>query len=470
MGLEVHAELSTKTKIFCACANKFGGAPNTHVCPVCTAMPGALPVFNRRVLEYAVRLGLALNCDITRCSKFDRKNYFYPDLPAAYQISQLYAPICKNGCMEIALEDGGTKTIGIHQIHMEADAGKLIHDPANEQTYVDYNRSCVPLLEIVSEPDFSSAAQVIAYLTKLRETLLYLGICDCKMQEGSIRADVNLSVRRPGEALGVRAEMKNLNSFKAIARAIEYEAARQIEVLEKGGTLVQETRRWDDNKGRSYPMRSKENANDYRYFPEPDLLPMQIDDQWIEGIRGSLPELAHEKRARYIKDFGLSEFEAGIITAHKNISDLFEEIARQSGQALESARLVTGEIMRMMNNTGILPEDLSLDAGKLAYLVKLVIEGKINRNSYKDALNAVFTRNVQPADYVKEKGYIIVNDTNAVAQAIEAVIAENPNAVTDYKSGIQKAFGFLMGQVMQKLKGAGNPGAVKAALTEVLGS
>jgi aspartyl-tRNA(Asn)/glutamyl-tRNA(Gln) amidotransferase subunit B len=467
IGLEVHAELSTKSKIFCTCTTAYGGEPNTHVCPVCSGMPGVLPVLNRDVVEYALRLGIALNCTITQHCKFDRKNYFYPDLPKAYQVSQLYSPICRDGHLDI--EAGGKeKTIQIREIHMEEDAGKLVHSANGSDTFMDFNRCGVPLLEIVSQPDFRSTDEVIAYLEKLRETLLYLDVCDCKMQEGSIRADINLSVRPVGGELGVRTETKNMNSFKAIARAIEYETTRQIEILEDGGQIVQETRRWDDEKLESHGMRSKENAQDYRYFPEPDLLPMEIDDAWLESVRKNLPELAHQKRDRYYREFGIPQSEAAVLTVHKNICNLFEAIANISGQPVEAAHLLTGEIMRLMNNANILPEDLSVDANKLSTLIALVTNGKINRNAYKETVEAVFTNNVDPENYIAEKGLMMINDDNAVIEAAKAVITENDDSVADYRAGKEKVFGFLMGQVMKKLGGKGNPDMAKKILTEML--
>ncbi|MDR0222315.1 MAG: Asp-tRNA(Asn)/Glu-tRNA(Gln) amidotransferase subunit GatB [Oscillospiraceae bacterium] len=467
IGLEVHAELSAASKIFCGCATTFGGEPNTRVCPVCAGMPGTLPKLNRAVAEYAVRVGLALNCEITRHCKFDRKNYFYPDLPKAYQVSQLYAPICREGRLTV-VADGKEKSIGIREIHMEEDAGKLVHDCSGNRTFMDFNRCGVPLLEIVTHPDFQSGAEVIAYLEKLRETLLYLGVCDCKMQEGSLRVDVNLSVRRTGGEMGVRTEMKNLNSFKAIGRAIDYETKRQIEILGKGGRVYQETRRWDDENGVSYGMRSKENAQDYRYFPEPDLLPIEIDDQWLKMIKGSLPELAHEKRERYINDYKISEKEAFIITTHKNISGLFETVSELSGNPLESAHLVTGEIMRLLNQTDTLPEDLSLDGRKLAALVNLVSDGKINRNAYRETVEAVFTRDVIPEEYIAENGLMMINDDEAVIEAVKTALSENSGAVADYRAGKEKAFGFLMGQVMKRLGGSGNPDMARKALKDAL--
>jgi len=494
IGLEVHAELSTKSKIFCGCSTSFGSGPNTHVCPGCSGMPGALPVLNRTVLEYALRLGIALNCDITRYSKFDRKNYFYPDLPNAYQISQLHAPICRNGYLEIEdssqVPGGSKKKIGISQIHMEEDAGKLVHD--QNGTFMDFNRCGIPLLEIVSNPDFRSSSEVIAYLEKLRETLLYLDICDCKMQEGSIRADINLSVRKPGSELGVRTETKNMNSFKAIVRAIEYERERQIEVLEDGGQLFQETRRWDDDKGISYGMRAKANAQDYRYFPDPDLLPFYIDENWLAKVRESLPELAYQKRERYVRDFGISESSAVVLTVHKNISNLFETITHQSGEygaadaasttegvkaaitanasstAIEAANLITGEIMRLMNNANILPEDISVDSNKLSLLIKFVTSGKISRSAYKETVEAVFTNNADPEKYIAEKGLMMISDDKAITEAIESVLAANQDSAAEYRAGKEKVFGFLMGQVMKKLGKGGNPELAKKALEDSL--
>ncbi|MCL2049288.1 MAG: Asp-tRNA(Asn)/Glu-tRNA(Gln) amidotransferase subunit GatB [Defluviitaleaceae bacterium] len=461
IGLEVHAELATKTKIFCGCSTEFGGEPNSRVCPVCAGMPGTLPVLNRAVVEYAIRLGLALDCTITRHCKFDRKNYFYPDLPKAYQVSQLYLPICRDGRMDI-----GESVIGIHEIHMEEDAGKLIHDKGG--TLMDFNRCGVPLLEIVTKPDFRTGDEVIAYLEKLREILLFLGICDCKMQEGSLRADVNLSMRRPGEAFGTRTEMKNLNSFKAVARAIEYERARQIEILENGGAVTQETRRWDDEIGESYGMRSKENAQDYRYFPEPDLLPIAISEDWLTQVRAKLPELAHQKRARYIRDFGLSEYDSAVLTRHKNISDLFEAVAQKSGNATEAARLISGEIMRLMGVAKTLPENLEIDPAKLAALIAALTDGKINREAYKETVEAVYLHNVEPEQFIAEKGLLMISDCEAIRQAVQEIIAANAAAVADYHAGKDKAFGFLMGQAMRKLGRAGNPEAVRTMLGEVL--
>ena len=387
MGLEVHTELATKTKIFCGCSTEFGGAPNTHVCEICAGLPGTLPLLNRRVVEFAVRTGLATNCEITRKNKFDRKNYFYPDLPKAYQISQLYLPICRNGYIEVKGENGEMKKIGIHEIHMEEDAGKLVHDAFEDCTLVDYNRCGVPLLEIVSEPDFRSAAEVLDYLEKLRAILQFTGVSDCKMQEGSLRADVNLSVRPKGQAeFGTRTEMKNLNSFRAIERAISYEARRQIELLEDGEQVVQETRRWDDNKGISYAMRSKEDAQDYKYFPEPDLPPIEISEETIAQIRDTMPELPEQKKQRYIAQLGLPEYDTSILTSDKAYVSLFEDTLALCDSPKDVANWIMGEVMKLLNDTATLPENMTLQAKDLAAVIHMVKSGKINRGTGKTVL------------------------------------------------------------------------------------
>jgi len=467
IGIEVHAELNTKSKIFCACSTAFGGEANSKVCPVCTGQPGALPRFNEAVAEYAVKLGLVLGCVINKNCKFDRKNYFYPDLPKAYQISQLYFPICAGGKLDIDA-DGSKKSIGIREIHMEEDAGKLVHAPCGGGTYIDYNRAGVPLLEIVTNPDFRSAQEVAAFMERLRETLLYLDICDCKMQEGSLRADINLSMRKPGNEPGTRTETKNLNSLKAIARAIEYERERQTKIIEGGGKVIQQTRRWDDEMNESRVLRSKENAQDYRYFPEPDLQPLEISEEWLDKIRRNIPELAQEKRERYMREYGISSYMAGIICGSKNLARLFEDIALKSGEAVEAANLITGELLRLINNSAADIDTLEIDADKLAYLISLVVSGKINRGIYKDITGEVFVNDVNPEKYIAEKGLLAVNDGDAIIAAVNEVISNNAGAVNDFTAGRKNAFAFLMGQAMKSLGGKANPVLVKETLIKIL--
>ncbi len=468
-GLEVHVEMNTKTKIFCGCTTAFGGAPNTHTCPVCTGQPGALPVLNRAVVEGAMSTGLALGCEITRLTRFDRKNYFYPDLPKAYQISQLYAPICTGGGIAVTTDGGEEKYIRLHEIHMEEDAGKLVHDPWTESTLCDYNRCGVPLMEIVTEPDFRSAHEVIDFLTKLRSTLQFLGVSDCKMQEGSIRADLNVSVRPAGsEKLGTRTEMKNMNSFKAIAKAIETEAARQIEVLEEGRAVKQETRRWDDNKDASFAMRSKENAQDYRYFPEPDLPPVYIDDAWLEHVRAHQPELADAKRARYREEYGLSEHDIGILCQNARLCRLLEAAIAQGASPKEAANWILSEVLRLCKERAVDPYDLELDAGKLALILQLLGEGKIDRAGARNTLEAVFVDDADVEAYIKKEKLAIERDETAVAGAIAQVLAENADAVEKFRAGNEKVMGFLTGQCMKLLRGKADPKQVSAALLEAL--
>lgn len=468
IGLEVHVELATKTKIFCSCSTEFGGAPNSHTCPVCTGMPGSLPVLNKQVVEYAMAVGLATNCKITQYCKFDRKNYFYPDNPQNYQISQLYLPICRDGGVEIETS-AGKKTVRIHEIHMEEDAGKLIHDEWEDVSIVDYNRSGVPLIEIVSEPDMRSAEEVIAYLEKLRLIIQYLGASDCKLNEGSMRADVNLSVRETGaEEFGTRTEMKNLNSFKAIARAIEGERARQIELLEEGKQVVQETRRWDDNKEASHAMRSKEDAQDYRYFPEPDLVPVCISDEWIAEVKARQPEMRTEKMARYQEEFGLSAYDAQIITGDKKFADLFEAATALCGKPKKVANWIMVETIRLLKDNNMDPDEITFSPGNLAKLVNLADSGAVTNTVAKEVFELVFKEDIDPDKYVEEKGLKTVNDEDALRQAVEQVIRDNPQSVQDYRSGKEKAIGFLVGQTMKLMKGKANPGLVNQLLKELL--
>ena len=468
IGLEVHVELATRTKIFCSCSTEFGKAPNTHTCPVCTGMPGALPVLNKQVVEYAMAIGLATNCEITKVCKFDRKNYFYPDNPQNYQISQLYLPIARNGYVEI--ETGGTKKkVRIHEMHMEEDAGKLIHDEWDDTSLVDYNRSGVPLVEIVSEPDMRSADEVIAYLEKLRMIIQYLGASDCKLQEGSMRADVNLSVREAGaEEFGTRTEMKNLNSFKAIARAIEGERERQIELLEEGKAVVQETRRWDDNKESSYAMRSKEDAQDYRYFPEPDLVPIAISGEWIEQIRARQPELQTEKLERYKKEFDIPEYDAKIITGSKHMADIFEAASAVCGKPKKVSNWLMVETLRLLKDRGMEPEEISFSPENLAKLVNLTESRAINSSVAKEVFEKIFAQDIDPEIYVEEHGLKTVNDEGALEEVIRKVIADNPKAAEDYHSGKEKALGALVGQTMKAMKGKADPGLVNRKLREMI--
>ncbi|MDO4329727.1 MAG: Asp-tRNA(Asn)/Glu-tRNA(Gln) amidotransferase subunit GatB [Lachnospiraceae bacterium] len=468
IGLEVHVELATKTKIFCSCSTQFGGAPNTHTCPVCTGMPGSLPVLNKQVVEYALAVGLATNCQINQHCKFDRKNYFYPDNPQNYQISQLYLPICHDGYVEIETENG-KKKVGIHEIHMEEDAGKLVHDEWEDCSLVDYNRSGVPLIEIVSEPDMRSADEVIAYLEKLRMTIQYLGASDCKLQEGSMRADVNLSVREVGaETFGTRTEMKNLNSFKAIARAIEGERERQIDLLESGEKVIQETRRWDDNKGVSKAMRSKEDAQDYRYFPDPDLVPVEISDEWMERVRAAQPEMREEKMARYQQEFGLPLYDSQILTGSKHLADIFEETVAICGKPKEVSNWLMVEGMRLLKDQDMDTDDMSFSPENLAKLIGLVEKNVINRTVAKTVFEEIFKSDVDPEQYVEEKGLKVVNDAGALRSTIEEIIAANPQSVQDFKNGKEKAAGFLVGQTMRAMKGKADPGMVNQLVRELL--
>ena len=469
IGLEVHVELATKTKIFCSCSTEFGGAPNTHTCPVCTGMPGSLPVLNKQVVEYAMAVGLATNCSITQNCKFDRKNYFYPDNPQNYQISQLYKPICTNGYVEIKGDDGEKKQVRIHEIHMEEDAGKLVHDDWNDCSLVDLNRSGVPLIEIVSEPDMRSSDEVIAYLEKLRLIIQYLGASDCKLNEGSMRADVNLSVREYGaKEFGTRTEMKNLNSFKAIARAIENERERQIDLIEAGEAVIQETRRWDDTKEYSYAMRSKEDAQDYRYFPDPDLVPIIISDEWMAEVKSKEPEFRDEKMARYISEFNLPEYDADIITLYKPLADLFEAAVQKGSAPKEASNWLMGETMRIVKDKGIEPDQVKLTGENFAKFLKLIENDVINKTVAKEVFEAIFDGGVNPEAYVEEHGLKMDNETDGLKKIIEEVVANNSKAVADYQGGNKKAIGALVGQTMKATQGKANPQMINKILNEIL--
>ncbi len=468
IGLEVHVELATKTKIFCGCSTAFGGDPNTHTCPVCTGMPGSLPVLNKKVVEYAMAVGLATNCTITQDCKFDRKNYFYPDNPQNYQISQLYLPICRDGHVTIETANG-PKDIRIHEIHMEEDAGKLVHDDFTDSSYVDYNRSGVPLIEIVSEPDMRSAEEVIAYLDALRMAVQYLGASDCKLQEGSMRADVNLSVREVGSSeFGTRTETKNLNSFKAIARCIANETERQIDLIEAGEKVVQETRRWDDNKEYSYAMRSKEDAQDYRYFPDHDLVPIHISDEWIEQIKQDQPELRPEKKKRYMEEYGLPEYDANILTGVKHLADLFESVVDFGKKPKEVSNWLMGDTMRLVKEKEMELEEIDFDAKHLASLIDLIEAGTINRTAAREVFEHIFEENIDPVAYVEEHGLKQDNDEEGLRSIVSEVVKNNPKSVEDYHAGKTKALGFLVGQTMKASKGKANPALVNKLIMELL--
>lgn len=432
-------------------------------------MPGSLPVLNKKVVEYAAAVGLATNCNITKDCKFDRKNYFYPDNPQNYQISQLYLPICRDGHVDIELEDGTVKPVRIHEIHMEEDAGKLVHDDWSGESLVDFNRSGVPLIEIVSEPDMRSAKEVIAYLEKLRLIIQYLGASDCKLQEGSMRADVNLSVREVGTAeFGTRTETKNLNSFSAIERAIEAEKNRQIDLIESGEKVVQETRRWNDDKEYSYAMRSKEDAQDYRYFPDPDLVPIHISDEWLEEIRSRQPEFKTEKIKRYKEEFGIPDYDIEILTDSKKLADIFEQTTAICNNPKKVSNWLMVETMRIIKEKSMDVSDISFSPANLAALIKLTDDGSINSSVAKEVFEKIFDEDIDPVKYVEENGLKQVNDEGALKKTVEDVIAANPQSVEDYRSGKEKAIGFLVGQTMKAMKGKANPAMVNEMLKELL--
>ena len=461
IGLEVHAELSTKTKIFCSCPTEFGASPNTHTCPICMAMPGTLPVLNEKVVEYAVKAGLATNCTISRDSKNDRKNYFYPDLPKAYQISQYDKPLCEEGYVEIDTNEG-KKKIRLERIHIEEDAGKLNHDEFGGGSLVDLNRAGVPLIEIVSKPDLRSSEEVEQYLRKLKSILEYIEVSDCKMQEGSLRADVNVSVRRKGdEKLGTRTEMKNMNSFRSITRAIEYEVERQIDVIDDGGKVEQETLRWDDVSGKTFSMRDKEDAQDYRYFPDPDLVAIKLSEEYIEDIKNKLPELPESRKERYLKEFNLSEKDAKLITSSKYLSDLFEEATAICGNAKAVNNWIISDISRILNETEMDPIEIPFDSKQLAKLVMLIDKGTISSSIGKKVLTELFENPKDPEEIIKEKGWIQISDEGAIKEVVLKVIEAN-------QGGKDKALGFLVGQAMKETKGKANPQMLNQMFKEEL--
>ena len=471
IGIEVHVELKTNTKIFCNSTTEFGGDPNTHVCPVCLGLPGTLPVLNKKVVEYAVRAGLALNCSIANFSKFDRKNYYYPDLTKNYQISQYDLPIAEQGYLDIEV-DGQEKRIGITRLHMEEDAGKLVHQGnimTTPYSLVDYNRAGVPLIEIVSEPDMRSPEEARAYAEKLRAVIQYTGVSDCRMEEGSLRCDANISVRPVGQKeLGTKSEIKNMNSFRALQRALAYEVERQIGVLESGGQVVQETRTWDEARGITLSMRSKEQAHDYRYFPDPDLVPLVLDPQWIDFIRQSLPELPDQRRARYVQEFGLPVYDAGILTLTKEMSDFFEQTIQQYDNPKAVSNWMMGEMSRLLNAGGMEIVQCKIKPAQLASLLKLIDKGTISGKIAKTVFEEMFASGKDPEAVVQEKGLVQISDEGAIAAIVDEVIAANPKSVEDFRAGKEKAIGFLVGQVMRATKGKANPELVNKLLKEKL--
>ena len=468
IGLEVHAELSTKTKIFCSCPTSFGAEPNTHTCPICMAMPGALPVLNEKVVEYAVKAGLATNCEISKNSKNDRKNYFYPDLPKSYQISQYDKPLCEHGYVEIDTKEG-KKKIRLLRIHIEEDAGKLNHDEFAGGSLVDLNRAGVPLIEIVSEPDLRSSEEAEKKKKKLKSILEYIEVSDCKMQEGSLRADVNVSVRKKGDTkFGTRTEMKNMNSFRSIVRAIEYEANRQIDVLEDGGTIEQETRRWDEVSGKTFSMRDKEDAEDYRYFPEPDLVAIKLSDEYIENIRKNLPELPESRKERYLNEYHLSEKDSNIISSSKYLADLFEQATKICNNAKAVNNWIISDISRILNETETEPIEIPFDSNQLAKLVILIDKGVISSSIGKKVLVELFENPRDPEEIIKEKGWIQISDEGAIKEIVMKILEENPQSVSDYKAGKDKALGFLVGQAMKQTKGKANPKMLNEMFIEEL--
>lgn len=471
IGLEVHTELKTASKIFCGCTTEFGGEQNTHVCPVCLGLPGVLPVLNEKVLEFAIRTGLALNCTISPYSKFDRKNYYYPDLPKNFQTSQYDLPICENGYLDIEV-GGQTKRIGITRVHMEEDAGKLVHAGTisnSEYALVDYNRTGVPLLEIVSEPDIRTPEEAKAYLEKIKSILSYIDVSDCKMEEGSLRCDANISLRPLGqEKFGTKAEIKNVNSFKAVQRALEYEVERQTEVLEEGGRIIQETRTWDDARGVTLSMRNKEQAQDYRYFPEPDLVPIVVDPSWVESIRQSLPELPEARKQRIMKEHGLSAYDAEVITAARPMADYYDALVAAGAEAKTAANWLMGEVSKHLNACSLDIRSCPVPPANLAEMISLIDKGTISGKIAKTVFESMWNEGKTATVIIKEQGLVQMSDEGELGGIVEAVIAAHPQSVADFKAGKEKAIGFLVGQIMRQTKGRANPELVNRILKEKL--
>ena len=468
VGLEVHVELHTKSKIFCGCSTSFGAPPNTHTCPVCLGHPGVLPVLNRQAVEYAMKAAMALNCEIAEWCKFDRKNYFYPDSPKAYQISQYDQPIGSNGWIDIEV-DGKTKRIGITRLHLEEDAGKLTHIDGGFGSLADFNRVGTPLVEIVSEPDIRSPEEAKAYLEKLRAIMLYCEVSDVKMEEGSLRCDANISLRPHGQKeFGTRTELKNMNSFRGVQRGLEYEQVRQAEVLESGGRVVQETRRWDESQGKTFSMRSKEEAHDYRYFPDPDLVRLHIDAEWRERVRASIPELPDARQARYTRDYGLPSYDAGVLTASKKLADFFEESLKHTSDAKASANWIMGDLLGYLNSNGLELDDVKITGQGLGEMIGLIEKGTISSKIAKTVFKTMLETGKAPQKIVEEQGLVQISDEGAILAIVDAVIAANPQSVEDFRGGKDKAIGFLVGQIMKETKGKANPGLVNKLLMDRL--
>lgn len=459
IGLEVHAELLTKTKIYCGCTTEFGGKSNTHVCPVCLGLPGSLPQLNKQVVELGIKAGLALNCEITKVGRMDRKNYFYPDCPKNYQITQDELPLCRNGYIDIELESGEVKRIGIERIHIEEDAGKLLH--TKRGTLVDFNRAGVPLIEVVSKPDIRSPEEATLYLTKLKSILSSAGVSDCKMEEGSLRCDGNISIREKGtEPFGIRSEIKNMNSFKALEKALNYEFDRQVKAVTNGEKLTVETRRWDETNNETIVMRSKEAANDYRYFPEGDLVTLNISDEWIENIRKTIPELPHEKEARFVRDYKLPKYDAHVLTLTDSMADFFDEAAKISGDPKSASNWIMGDISRLMKVDGTWIEELKFAPKDVAELIEVIKDGTISSAIGKQVLEIMFESGKSPKVIIDEKGLKQNNDESALLEIVNKVLDANPQVIEQYKSGKTRILGFAVGQVMKETKGQANPGLV----------
>ncbi|MRR17631.1 MAG: Asp-tRNA(Asn)/Glu-tRNA(Gln) amidotransferase subunit GatB [Deltaproteobacteria bacterium] len=468
IGLEVHAQLLTDTKIFCSCSTQFGAEPNSHACPICLGMPGVLPVLNKKVVEYAMKMALATNCTINPANVFARKNYFYPDLPKGYQISQYAYPLAEHGHIWLTM-NGEKRKIGITRIHMEEDAGKLIHDDTNPVSYVDLNRTGVPLIEIVGEPDIRTPEEAAEYLKRLHEILVYLEICDGNMEEGSFRCDANVSIRPVGQKeFGTRTELKNMNSFRNVQRALEYEVKRQQYLVENGQRIVQETRLWDDAQGVTNPMRSKEEAHDYRYFPDPDLVPVVVDDVWVARIREQLPELPLAKRERFVNEYQIPAYDAGVLTSERALAEYYEDVVRICGKPKQASNWVMGDVLRFLNEDKRAIRESPITAQSLADMITLIEDGAISGKMAKDIVSDMYQTGKSPQEIIKEKGLVQITDEDELAKTITAIIAANPKPLTDYRSGKEKLFGFFVGQVMKATQGKANPQLVNELLKKML--